>query len=549
LCAGDAGSALVASVSTTATVNSLTSLLCSALGACNLPSSSLLSEFLNHFTQNGGTIPPIGIALASADLPASAWQAYAAACQLSMVPQVCFSPSFIIPILFTLILCHSQRGISFYSNLPPFQSLLKHIGGKVLSNSTVAAIKQWSASLRAPLSLAQDISKLEFSLQNDKLSLRLGPSVLMTSIGVKAAPFPTPGVTAWTRLVVTLQNQPAPLEFQVSGRVDSTLGGTITLSGVLQVPDPGWINPFGLTGLIVKTASLSVGFDAATVVDSLALSFSATLGSSIAISFAGSVSVANAGHTYLRGSISGLGASFGLRDLLLAVNAMSNDLIPVPSWLPSPSVFALSAASFSIATASGTDPTGTSYPAGLAFSATGSLLAVNFSVSAALVQVPVAALGFARIPDLQLSFTANFDALNAAAAAWLRSKNFNAVVTTWLAKNRLLCDLICVKSVSITGFSAVGIAQGEFPNFSFTISVLGITHTFSSLSLTSTVLSTWSFSSVLDSVRASLGSLTFCIIDANCPSATPICDNTQNFQCVASCRTGYVHILDGCLRF
>jgi hypothetical protein len=137
----------------------------------------------------------------------------------------------------------------------------------------------------------------------------------MPSIGVKAAPFPTPGVTAWARLVVTLQNQPA-------GRVDSTLSGTITLSGVLQVPDPGWINPFGLTGLIVKTASLSVGFDAATVVDSLALSFSATLGSSIAISFAGSVSVANAGHTYLRGSISGLGASFGQRDLLLAVNTM-----------------------------------------------------------------------------------------------------------------------------------------------------------------------------------------------------------------------------------
>jgi hypothetical protein len=83
-----AGSALVLSVSTTATVSSLTSLLCSALGACNLPSSSFLSECLNHFTQNA----PIGIALASADLPASAWQAYA---QLSMAPQVRFSFHFV----------------------------------------------------------------------------------------------------------------------------------------------------------------------------------------------------------------------------------------------------------------------------------------------------------------------------------------------------------------------------------------------------------------------------------------------------------------------
>jgi hypothetical protein len=119
--------------------------------------------------------------------------------------------------------------------------------------------------------------------------------------------------------------------------------------------------------------------------------------------------------------------------------------------------------------------------------------------------------------------------------------------------HRSLCDLLCVSAISFTGFSTVGIANGQFPQFSFTISVLGTEHTFSSQSLDLNKIASWTFHDVLNSVKSSIGihSGSFlsgiCVFDSNCPSATPICDSSQNFKCVASCRAGYSRAVTGCL--
>jgi hypothetical protein len=327
--------------------------------------------------------------------------------------------------------------------VPPLPVVLGPLVGTIFPSAAAlnAAVSKWTAAFQAPLpstataAAAADYSQFGISFQNDRMAVRLGAAVTLVGVGVKASPFPAPTFTVWARLQVVLESQSQPLHFLVQGAGSAAGGGTLTLAGALTVADPGWVNPFGIRGLSVTNVALQVGFSATTIVDSLALSFQGTLGSSLQISFAGSVSVSNAGRSFLRGAISSA-APFGLRDLLLAANAMSSGLIPVPGWLPSASVFSLTAASFSIATAAGTDANGVAYAQGFGFSAKASLFGVQFAVTAALQQTPVAALGGVAMPDLQLSLSADFAALNAAAGAWLKTINSKADVPAWLSRGR-----------------------------------------------------------------------------------------------------------------
>ena len=177
----------------------------------------------------------------------------------------------------------------------------------------------------------------------------------------------------------------------------------------------------------------------------------------------------------------------------------------------------------------------------------GALFGVQFSVSAALVAASVPLFGGIAVPDLQLSLTADFVVLNQQSAAWLKSINLNADMVTWLSKGRRMCDLVCVNSLSITGFSLVAKAHASFPTLAFSVSVLGTTYAFSSQALSLAHLASWKWSDVLDSVRSALGSLQFCIVDSNCPATKPICDQFSFFTCVATCKPGFFKAYDGCL--
>jgi hypothetical protein len=92
LLSGGTGSAFVVSLSASlARPASASALLCSLLSACNVPASALLDSVVAHLIGgNGGGVqlPPMGVAFATADMSATAWEAAAATCPFAMMPRV-----------------------------------------------------------------------------------------------------------------------------------------------------------------------------------------------------------------------------------------------------------------------------------------------------------------------------------------------------------------------------------------------------------------------------------------------------------------------------
>jgi hypothetical protein len=92
---GGTGSAFVVSLSASlARPASASALLCSLLSVCNAPASALLDSVVSHLmssnSANGGGVqlPPMGVAFATADMSATAWDAAAATCPFAMMPRV-----------------------------------------------------------------------------------------------------------------------------------------------------------------------------------------------------------------------------------------------------------------------------------------------------------------------------------------------------------------------------------------------------------------------------------------------------------------------------
>lgn len=384
-------------------------------------------------------------------------------------------------------------------------------------------------------------SLFNINYQNYQLNYRLSSSVVILAGGIMVRPYPTPEFSLWIKFSVRLSG--STLLFHGSVALGST--GTFTLAASM-ISDGGWNEPFGVRGVVVYGVYASIGFSAATFIDSIGLGFNMVLSDDISLIFSGAFSISNPANCYLFASISSVSKKdLALGDFLKAINTITGGHIPVPSWLPSSKFLSLRSATISFATGSGTDPLGRKYTPGFSVSATCTLfgVAVQFSLGSTLTELYP---GGPMLPDFTFSFLADFSYFNEMAMKWLTDILKTFIPSEWLEWTHLsLCDIICVKYFSVTGASLLNMAQGIFPTFKLAISIAGITISVSAtLNLQHFSLSDVSFWAGIQ--RTFKNPPSFCKTDSNCGGSTPICDQFSGYVCVASCKTGYVRASSGC---
>eukprot|EP00698_Gefionella_okellyi_P004047 TRINITY_DN1376_c0_g1_i1.p1 TRINITY_DN1376_c0_g1~~TRINITY_DN1376_c0_g1_i1.p1 ORF type:complete len:1063 (+),score=222.35 TRINITY_DN1376_c0_g1_i1:86-3274(+) len=337
--------------------------------------------------------------------------------------------------------------------------------------------------------------------------------VAITSMGVQALAFARPpSMQMFADLSVDVNNNGSPLLFHVFGGVNAIgiqLGGSMIGT---------WTNAFGLHGLDISNLYLSVGVSPGPVINSFGIAANISAGSAL-IQFAGQMST-NLASTYLFASVNRL----SLTELVQLYNAIVPNNIDIP-LNNVPSLVSFTGLSFTFAPTSGVF-NGVTYSAGMRFSGTAALLGASLSVSMATVPVVVSAI---PVTDFQLSIVLHLPTFQAALTSAIDSL---LPISITLPSQLNLANTFSLTTVSLTGFSLVGIAQGNFPTLSATVVVAGTQHTLSvQLQLSGLTQSPQQLLLQAGLHRV----LPQCIVNSHC-SGSQVCDHRSwPWSCISSC--------------
>ncbi len=364
--------------------------------------------------------------------------------------------------------------------------------------------------------IQQELHDIRFALIKERLWL--------TGIGITGKPIAAPPVfSAFIDMEMQLRDNPYPLRFHIEGSVSAS--AEVTLSG--RMTSYGWINPFGIKGLVVRAVSLTIGFSPASPIglSKIGMGFDMTIGRAI-VTFEALLSIDSFLSSYARGSLSAAGAqALSLYDLAAAVRYWSNGIINVPdSWLPGPDILSLERAAFAIAGQAGQGLDGNYYDKGFYIACKGVIFGIEMDIDIGTVVRP------SGYPDFQLNAIVNFDRLNEGIMYWIRKiipfdwEDYLLDDTT-----NSLCDIACIKEFSIREFSiADTITLTNLPKFQLVVTLAGRDYAIGPSSFTAADIKQ-SISNFWDGLRRFF-SLDFCVFDFNCPSGEE-CKRSKAFTC------------------
>lgn len=513
-------------------------LVCRTMGVCD-PSSLLDSSGVASGTAFEATV-------ATGRLTAAAWRDPSALCTFAQQPFAGVSLSVAAPLageLAGVIQGAVSGGITggaggewrFRVNIPFAAAPSPEMMAATHRGDAKAVRRMLELGLRPQgLSAVRDFN---VNFENAALAVPVGSWFNITGAGVTGRPFAAPPeFAAWLSFTVELEGNEAPLDFYAEGAVEPP---AVRLTGQMLVGGDGWVNPFGIRGLVVRGAAVSVGFSA-TALDSLGLAFDVIIGR-VSVYFSGLVSLSGLTRSsYLIGSIRATDSGrISLLDLADAVEEMSGGAVDIPSSvLPGPDVLSLQHAEFKLASADGTDLLGNTFTRGLFFSARAVVFSVDLAVSVQTRTLP------SGLTDLAFSATANFAEFNRKVVGWLTSFiPFN--IGDYLGLDGAsLCSIACVNELSLTDVSVLGLlgaAGTETPTFAFSVSLFGTQHDLV-VPLSASLLG-FSMDAFLDSVRDALGDFfSLCVFDFNCGSGEE-CDFPL---CSSKCGAGEVFAAGAC---
>lgn len=408
------------------------------------------------------------------------------------------------------------------------------------SNSRHAKVMRRSHydELIRPQSL-DTINKFNVQFEKYNLSIPVFDWFTITGAGVIGQPFQTPpDFRAFLEFRVELESNAHPLNFMIAGTV--TPIGTVSLAG--SMTSSGWIDPFGIKGLIVKGVATEVGFNAATVIDKFGLGFHIEWGT-VHVYFSGEISVTQVAGSYVRGCVApkpensnyncftpgANGEELTLRDITLGLTEMSSGAVNIPdSYVPGPDILSLSHLRFLVAAQSGIDSLGNKYQKGFYFDAKLQLFGVDVDVSVGAISRNV---GFAiPITDLVFDLTLNFEKLTELLVTWLNKfVPFGGDILSSFASN--ICDLACIHFIAIQNFSSIDtVSLEKLPAFTMKYSLLGKENTVGPITLNMVDLK-MSAGAFFDSVRKFFD-LDFCLTRFGCDGG----ERCDRFVCKKSRR-------------
>ena len=539
----------------------LASLICEIMNICNLQDNPIIiasgAENINFgVTLSSGDFTPAQIAGTLCSVPNSVKRGVSVFTNLNLNPAILSKVTGVlkgieaaVQNLFFQFSVNIPFGGSSSAQTKSIDKMMKlyHEKGLVSEKrrqmKTLAMIHQFKTQ-----SAFGSIAALNINFETDSLKLELGPYITLFGLGISSLPLATPPTfSLHTTFYINLKSNPTPLVFLASGTFAAD--GEVTVAG--QLTDQyGWIDPFGIKGLIVYGAGIEVGFapESPIGISKLGIGFSAKLGDNVVIAFSGVISGINVGDSYVDGLLADVNQPLALIDFVQAVVTMSGGIIklPDPSFLPDANVLSLTKVSFAMATSSGTDLAGRPYNAGFEFTCIATIFGIQLNTAGGVVP---RLLKGTPVTDFQLSLQADFTVFNNGIISWVEKLIPFGSHATFLSNTGLsLCDIACIKQLTFTNFSAVDIVTASgFPSISITISIIGKEVTFGNHPLNFALIK-GDLSGLFNEFKSAF-SFHFCLVNAQCPSATPICAPLSGFICVAKCPSGYGHLIGfGCVK-
>eukprot|EP00003_Mantamonas_plastica_P022273 TRINITY_DN3750_c0_g1_i3.p1 TRINITY_DN3750_c0_g1~~TRINITY_DN3750_c0_g1_i3.p1 ORF type:complete len:1006 (-),score=382.25 TRINITY_DN3750_c0_g1_i3:35-3052(-) len=387
----------------------------------------------------------------------------------------------------------------------------------------------------------------DFDMHMRTEAFDLTDRVRFMGLDVTAKPFITPPtLSAGVAVRVTMENGDILL-FSVNGMVST---GFVRIGGSMLGT---WSNAFGVDGFDLSNVALEIELSPAGITGfGFASTFS--FGDTTTITLQTRISGADVTSMYFYAHVQNLGFNELAQFYNKIAGRISNSKsvsLPTVDLSKLDSVFHFNELEIKFAPKDGTLQ-GIPYTKGFRFACNGTLFGSPIKASVATLKRDVTLAGkLVSATDFQLNLDMRFSLVSFANALIgivndiapfdlpTIDQELDANGVPVIKSN----DILSIQSVSITDFSMLDIAQGDFPKITVEFKLVGKTVKVES----DMDFSDFKLGSVLDVIKKlkikDLISGTFCITNAQCSGDTPKCNHKGTpWTCVASCPSGTVSV-------